>query len=405
MSSINDTLGQINKMDCDFIIQDTKYNNNIQKLRTSFQKKIIDSKDYTNTIDQNLPQLSNLLFPISARNLYFNHTQYTMLTEDDWEPFGVERQVELQRIEDSMFYQQLKMNNLEHGFKLIYEELHDIYDNWGIPYKNRHLLFNKEIEYISLLMHDVLPYNYSEQGIWCGDTSLSNYFKFFDKNDNITVARKKWLDFLGPDYYYFWDVVSNKIKLHKINEVDIVKLDEMMDIIMFINPEGLNTMLHFKEAYNRVLYIKLRSKEVKYWVPTRPRTFYIWKLFGWSHLHPKLPSFDSGNNIGKGQPQFLSRWTSNMLTYQEYFVKDLFFINKSFSGENSAWIFYYKMLHSEQEKNKYIQENYFHSDFLLQFSEIWKTTSTSNYAFTKHFSERSKRNIPKLYVSTTATIL
>ena len=144
----------------------------------------------------------------------------------------------------------------------------------------------------------------------------------------------------------------------------MVKLNDMIKLIMFINPEGLNTALHLKEVYNRLLFIKLRAREVKYWVPTRPKTFYIWKLFGWTYLHPKLPSFDSGNKVRRGQPQFLSRWTPNMLNYKEYYEKDLFFINKSFCGENSTWIFHYRSLHTDQEKSKYIQENYFNSEFL-----------------------------------------
>ena len=95
----------------------------------------------------------------------------------------------------------------------------------------------------------------------------------------------------------------------------MVKLNDMIEIIMFINPEGFNTALHFKEAYNRLLFIKLRAREVKYWVPTRPKTFYIWRLFGWTYLHPKLPSFNLGKKVRQGQPQFLSHWTSNMLNY------------------------------------------------------------------------------------------
>ena len=53
---------------------------------------------------------------------------------------------------------------------------------------------------------------YNEQGIYQDDPSISRHTLFFREDDPISIARKKWLDFIIDDYIFFWDVFSNKIK-------------------------------------------------------------------------------------------------------------------------------------------------------------------------------------------------
>ena len=83
----------------------------------------------------------------------------------DWTVDGLERGLELERIEKSMFFQQLKQHGMEQSFETFYKELHIVWDEYGIPYNKRKKLLLVEIEMISLLICDVLPCNYSEQGI------------------------------------------------------------------------------------------------------------------------------------------------------------------------------------------------------------------------------------------------
>ena len=47
--------------------------------------------------------------------------------------------------------------------------LNYFYNNHNIPYKNRKKFYLWDIEIISFYIHDYLPYNYNEQGIWAGD--------------------------------------------------------------------------------------------------------------------------------------------------------------------------------------------------------------------------------------------
>ena len=82
---------------------------------------------------------------------------------------------------------------------------------------------------ISLYIHDCLPHNYAEQGIWTGDASLSNYYIFFSPYDPLPIARKKWKDFIGDDYEYFWkSFISNDFE--NLNDEDYVKLDDLFQI-------------------------------------------------------------------------------------------------------------------------------------------------------------------------------
>ena len=67
------------------------------------------------------------------------------------------------------------------------EELHLTWNEYGIPCNKRKRLLIVEIEIVSLLMCDVLPYNYSEQGIWVNDKSQGQYYNFF-RNKDVDVA-------------------------------------------------------------------------------------------------------------------------------------------------------------------------------------------------------------------------
>ena len=60
---------------------------------------------------------------------------------------------------------------MDHSFKELYEESHTVPDEYAIPSDKRKKLVPIEIEMFLLLMWDVLPYNYSKQGIWIHDRS------------------------------------------------------------------------------------------------------------------------------------------------------------------------------------------------------------------------------------------
>ena len=82
---------------------------------------------------------------------------------------------------------------MDQSFKQLYEELNDMWDQYGIPYNKRKKLLLVEIKMISLLMCDVLPSNYSEQGIWVDDESQGQYYQFFKDEMLILAVRNGWI--------------------------------------------------------------------------------------------------------------------------------------------------------------------------------------------------------------------
>ena len=111
-------------------------------------------------------------------------------------------------------------------------------------------------EYISLNIHDVLPVNYNEQGIYPNDSSISKQTRFFSRNDTLPVACKKELDKILEDYNFFWDVYAQKINYCTLTDLDIVKLQDIIyDMICFINLQGISTILENPHSYLIVNHI------------------------------------------------------------------------------------------------------------------------------------------------------
>ncbi len=63
----------------------------------------------------------------------------------DWSVDGLERAVEQERIENSMFFNQIKLHGIDQSFKQLYEDLHTIWDQYGVPYNKRKKLLLVEI--------------------------------------------------------------------------------------------------------------------------------------------------------------------------------------------------------------------------------------------------------------------
>ena len=180
-----------------------------------------------------------MVYPVSTSELAYNSTNINMIDDEDWRNSSLERMIELLDIEQSMLGYQLSKNGLMPAFKHLWQELEELYDLWNIPFKNRKKLLMKELEVVSLYLHDVLPFNYTEQGIWVVDEANGKWHKFLNKNDSIEVARAKWMALLGTDYKWFWDVYTDKINYYDLEEEDYVELYDLFVIIRFVNPEAI----------------------------------------------------------------------------------------------------------------------------------------------------------------------
>ena len=86
-------------------------------------------------------------------------------------------------------------------------------------------------------MCDVLPCNYSEQGIWVDDESQGQYYNFF-KDKDVEKGCKKWYDLITPTVYnWFWDVYTNYVGLPTLSDEQVVMLNDIFHIIKFINDD------------------------------------------------------------------------------------------------------------------------------------------------------------------------
>ena len=94
-------------------------------------------------------------------------------------PFSHQRKAELHRLQDSLICNQLNKNHFSHAWKQTYEQVNDFCDAFCIPYKSRNKFYIKELEFLSLYIHDILPKGFNEQGIYEDDPSISRYTLFF----------------------------------------------------------------------------------------------------------------------------------------------------------------------------------------------------------------------------------
>ena len=83
---------------------------------TTFLK---DKTDYTLHIQNKLRRLHDQVLPSSLQEFAFLGSNLRTFIED-WKVDRVERGTELERIESSLFYNQLKKNGMQHSFKDLY---------------------------------------------------------------------------------------------------------------------------------------------------------------------------------------------------------------------------------------------------------------------------------------------
>ena len=154
-----------------------------------------------------------------------------------------------------------------HTWKQIYKDVNKFCNEYRIPNENRITLFRKEMEYISLYTHDVLPLNYNKQGIHPNDCSISMYTNFFLKDGSLPVAHKKWHNYIAHDYKYFWDVYSHKINYCTLTDLEVVKLHDIYEIVYFINSKRIRVILENDEIRLLSSNYKQVSTEIYFPIP------------------------------------------------------------------------------------------------------------------------------------------
>ena len=75
---------------------------------------IQDNHNYTKFIQEKLPRLYDQIIPCSLREMAFLEPML-QASKTDWKIDGLERALELERIEESMFYNQIRLHGMEIG--------------------------------------------------------------------------------------------------------------------------------------------------------------------------------------------------------------------------------------------------------------------------------------------------
>ena len=136
----------------------------------------------------------------------------------------------------------------------------------------------KELEFLSLFINDILPKGYNGQGIYQDDPSISRYTLSFREDDQISIAQRKYLDFIIDDYILFWDVFSNKIKFGELKDQVFIKLHDLYEIITFINPQAIQIILNDPKSFEFLKIIKIKAIDRQHYVQSRHSTYYVWQL-------------------------------------------------------------------------------------------------------------------------------
>jgi len=381
----------LNRMTYETNYKKSETNHSTDQMRNAHQD-ILLLKDYKKKIKQSLPNWKTILHPVSSQELFYQEKAITTIKTIDWSPFGPERKKELRRIENSLFYHQMKKNGYAHAWKEAYTRTNNQCNALGIPYKNRMKLYQKEIEYLSLMLHDVLPENYHNEGIYPNDISVSHHHLFFSPDDSINIARKKWYDYLDNDYAFFWDVYSNKLDISNLSIYDITKLNDLNEIIWFINPTGMQYLTETPEIYDTMKSIHRRAKSVENWVHSRHKSYYTWSMFGWRQLPQGYPSYDSAMSL---KPIELSCWVPKCFNLDKYMSKDLYFVEKKLTGEEPTWRYKYRPLITEREKERYISPFTFYPKFEL-YNGVKYGEMIPNY--TTYFSSKKIKNKREIFI-------
>ena len=217
------------------------------------------------------------------------------------------------------------MNKFMHAWKQIYQDVNEFCNDYDMPNRSRIKVFIEEMEYISLYVHNVLPLNYNEQSIYLDDKSMSKYTIFFNKHNSLPVARKKWYDYISEDYSFFWDIFSQIVNCCTLSDIEIIKLQDIYEIVYFINPQGIRTILENPEPYQIVDFVYQKFLKIKNWVTSRHYSYYTWIIYVWKKLSHHFPSINSSRDP---QEIILSRWVPRLVPYKEFINYDHYSIDQ-----------------------------------------------------------------------------
>ena len=86
--------------------------------------------------------------------------------------------------------------------------------------------------------------------------------------------------------------------------MEIVKLQDIYDIVYFINLDGIQTLSNTPDTHAIINYVYQRYIKLKNWVSARHDSYYVWLLYGMTQAKPSFQNLYLQKNKNDTQKSF-----------------------------------------------------------------------------------------------------
>ena len=96
----------------------------------------------------------------------------------------------------------------------------------------------------------------------------------------------------------------------------IVILNDIFDIIKFINPTAIKILLSEDSMIEKYIFVREKARICEPLVETRHHLYYAWIFYGFRMLPSDYPSYDSSGNNSINNT---TRWVSKLMKTSEFY--------------------------------------------------------------------------------------
>ena len=306
---------------------DIANNTDIESIRHNFDILNKDP-DYQQYLHQarTLPKTYDCVYPVMKNEL--------LKTNDDWDynyggrhygnwiSNGKRTKLEQQREESTFLMYEIQRNNMMQRYKLHYEMMERTMDQWRIPYEVRGRFRTHELNYVSLMLHDMMPRSYMDYLLPSDQEPQGLIYQFFHKTDDVETARQKWYAAIKKDYNRFFEVLlSPYCVLTTATHEDCIMMYDLEDIVRFINPVAMEQVYSTPKLLSRLESICSRGRINANNCSSRHPFLYEWLYFGWRILPDNYPLHKQQQHPNINT---ITNWVHVLTTHHEYITKDLY---------------------------------------------------------------------------------
>ena len=272
---------------------------------------------------QDLPKPYFMYYPVSTLILLsFCADQHKNDTGTAWRSHGTRKQQEIQLDECTFIIYELKRLGLFQQYKDHWSDMEDYYNDWNVPHKYRSIFRSHELNYLSLMIHDIKPSSYMKNLSPIDQEPKGKIFNYFNKYDNVETARFKWLSAIKNDYIWFWRILHDFSSDFYLSSQDSVKFQDLIDIIKFINPRAWHLALLDPIYSKRIAKMVEKARFCEHWIVSRHKFYYEWMFLGWAQIPNDFPFHKSPFC---SDPNQITNWIHKRFSHKNYLNQDLYF--------------------------------------------------------------------------------